>query len=107
MAIPFKKSPIETKQRTLFPSNLFDLLAKDHECYVYDEIFRQLNTASVEEKYSIRGQNAYHPRMITGILIYAYSKGVFSSRQIEKKCKKDLGYIVYSTYELSKLPCAE
>lgn len=93
MAIPFKKSPIETNQRTLFPSNIFDLLAKDHECYVYEEIFHQLNTASVEEKYSIRGQNAYHPRLITGILIYAYSQGVFSSRQIEKKCKEDLGYM--------------
>ncbi|MDL2124992.1 MAG: transposase [Deltaproteobacteria bacterium] len=36
------------------------------------------------------GQNAYHPRLITGILIYAYNQGIFSSREIEKKCNEDL-----------------
>ena len=82
MVIPFKHDPIEIDQRILFPTNIFDLLREDHPCFVYEEIFRQLDTSSVEGKYSVRGQNAYHPRLILGILIYAYSHGVFSSREI-------------------------
>ena len=96
MPIPFKSDPIEFNQRLLFPSNVFDLLPKEHECFVYDEIFRHLDTSSVEKTYSPLGQNAYHPRLIVGILIYAYSNGVFSSRQIEKKCHEDLGFMYVS-----------
>jgi transposase len=96
MKKPFKKDPIEYKQKALFAANVFDLLPNDHQCFVYEDIFEQLDTSSVEEKYSVLGQNAYHPRLITGILIYAYSQGVFSSREIMKKCHEDLGYMFIS-----------
>ena len=96
MQIPFKKDPIEFNQRVLFPTNIFDLLPDEHECYVYEEIFKQLDTRSVENTYSVTGQNAYHPRLIVGILIYSYSRGVFSSRQIEKRCHEDLGFMYIS-----------
>ena len=93
MTIPFKSSPVEFHQHQLFPSHIFDLLPKDHECYLYADLFQQLDTGSVESQYSIRGQNAYHPKRIVAILIYAYSRGVFSSRQIEKRCKEDLSFM--------------
>jgi len=96
MPIPFKKDPMEFKQRALFVSNVFDLLSSDHPCYVYEDIFQQLDTSSIEAQFSVRGQHAYHPRLITGILIYAYSQGVFSSREIEKKCHEDLGFMFIS-----------
>ncbi|MBW2207888.1 MAG: IS1182 family transposase [Deltaproteobacteria bacterium] len=96
MRIAFKKDPAEHNQRVLFPTNVFDLLPEDHDCFVYEEIFKQLKTSKVEQHYSVRGQNAYHPRLVTGILIYAYSQGVFSSRQIEKKCREDLGFMYIS-----------
>jgi transposase len=93
MPIPFKKDPAEFNQRLLFPSNVFDILPKDHECFVYDDIFRQIDISKIENNYSHLGQNAYNPQLVVGILIYGYSKGVFSSRQIEKKCHEDLGFM--------------
>ncbi len=96
MLIPFKKDPIEFNQRSLFFTNVFDLLPHDHSCFVYEDIFEQLDTSSVEQNYSVLGQNAYHPGLITGILIYAYSQGIFSSREIEKKCHEDLGFMFVS-----------
>jgi len=96
MQIPFKKDPVEFNQRALFPTNIFDLLPSDHPCYVYEDIFEQLDTSNVEEKFSIRGQNAYHPRLITSILIFAYTQGVFSSREIEKRCHEDLSFMFIS-----------
>jgi len=47
----------------------------------------------LENAYSPIGQRAYHPRLITSILIYAYSQGVFSSREIEKRCNEDLSFM--------------
>jgi transposase len=96
MPIPFKKDPLAFKQRQLFPTYVFDLLPQDHECFIYDALFEQLDTSSVESNYSTIGQNAYHPRLITGILIYAYRKGVFSSREIEARCHQDLAFMYIS-----------
>ncbi|MGR9046823.1 MAG: IS1182 family transposase [Gammaproteobacteria bacterium] len=93
MTIPFKSHPVEFHQHQLFPSNIFDLLPQDHECYLYAELFEQLDTRSVESLYSLKGQHAYHPRQLVAILIYSYSRGVFSSRQIERRCREDLSFM--------------
>ena len=93
MLPPFKASPSEYNQHVLFPSNVFTLLADDHECNVYKLLFEQIDTSSLEKKYSHIGQNAYHPKLIVSILIYAYSRGVYSSREIEKRCNEDLSFM--------------
>lgn len=96
MSPPFKNLPLEFKQRQMFPSNIFDLLPDNHECYLYNDIFQQLDTSSIEKQYSMQGQRAYHPKLIISILIYAYSHGLFSSRQIEGRCHVDLAYMYIS-----------
>jgi len=52
-----------------------------------------LDTSTIESSYQVKGQNAYHPKLIVSILIYAYSRGVFSSRQIERRCHEDLSFM--------------
>jgi len=94
--IPFKDAPINYDQRILFPSNVFDLLPIAHECYVYKDIINQLDTSDLEQQYSVRGQHAYHPKLILGILIYSYSHGLFSSREIEKQCHENLAFMYIS-----------
>lgn len=89
----FKEDPLEFSNRRLFVSNVFELLASDHECYVYDDLMDALDTSELEKKFSVKGQKAYHPRLLIGILIYAYSHGVFSSRQIEAQCNENLGFM--------------
>ena len=77
----------------MFPTNIFDLLPPDHDCFVFEDIFRHIDTSEVEKQYHHLGQNAYHPRLIISILIYAYSHGVFSSREIERRCNQDLAFM--------------
>ncbi len=93
MAPRFKPYRKDYCQSRLFATNLFDLLPEDHECFLYQELFEQLDTSDVEAQYSDRGQRAYAPRQIVSILIYADSRGVFSSRQIEQRCREDLGFM--------------
>ncbi len=76
MSIRFKKSPIEYNQRLLLPGNVFDLLPDNHECYLYKDIFQQIDTSSLEDMYSPKGQNAYHPRLIVSVL-YTHTVRVF------------------------------
>lgn len=96
MKIPFKKDPEEFRQPSLFSRNIFDLLSKDHECFIFDAILSQLDTSEIEKQYSVIGQNAYHPRLIMSILIYSYSNGVFSSREIQRRCNEDIGFMYVS-----------
>jgi transposase len=93
VSVPFKSSPVEFNQHLLFPSNIFELLPKGHECFLYADLFQQIDTSSLERLYSVKGRHAYHPKRIVAILIYAYSQEVFSSRKIEKRCNKDLSFI--------------
>ena len=44
---PFKPSTVELDQRLMFPTNVFDLLSEDHECYLYEDIFKQLDTSEL------------------------------------------------------------
>ncbi len=81
MSPPFKESPIEYHQHQLFPTNVFELLDKEHECYVYETLFEQLDTSELESQYSVLGQRAYHPKLIISILIYAYSR--LQSRRVQ------------------------
>ena len=71
----FKDYPADYSQSQLFPDNVFDLLPDDHDCFVYRDLFEQLDTSEVDARYSRRGQHAYAPR------------------QIEKRCGEDLGFM--------------
>lgn len=51
----FKTPPIENHQGLLFPSNIYDRLAEDHECRLYHDLFQQLDTTAVEASYSTQG----------------------------------------------------
>lgn len=94
--IRFKDAPSDYDQNVLFPSNVFDLLPSDHECFIYHDIIEQLDTSELEQTYSVKGQHAYHPKLILGILIYSYSHGFFGSRQIQKQCNENLAFMYIS-----------
>jgi len=85
MAAPFKKDPKEFRRRKLMTDNIFNLLERDDDCFIYKDLFAWIDTKNIEKKYSIADQHVYHPRLIMAILMYAYSRGVFGSKQIEKK----------------------
>jgi len=89
----FKTPPTEQQQRLLFPSNIYDVLSDNHPCRVYHDLFQQLDTTAIEKQYSLLGQHAYHPKQIVSLLIYAYSRNVFSSRQIQQRCQEDLSFM--------------
>jgi len=56
-------------------------------------LFDQLDTSYLESQYSPEGQHAFHPKKMVSILIYGYSHGVFSMRELEKRCREDLAFM--------------
>jgi len=52
MNIPFKPESPNFRQRQLFPTNIFDLLPENHDCFLFYDLFQQLDTSEFEAQYS-------------------------------------------------------
>ncbi|MBG0831101.1 transposase [Planomonospora sp. ID67723] len=90
MARGFRR--VDRDQQFLLPVDMREWLPDDHVVWVLLEVVEHLDVAALEARYaqSGPGRRAYDPRMLLSLLIYAYSAGVRSSRQIERLCRTDV-----------------
>ena len=82
------------EQAALLPASKHDYLGAEHLTVFLLDLLPTLNLEPILAAYTEdRGQPPYDPRMMTVLLRYAYSQGVTSSRQIERRCREDLGFM--------------
>ena len=79
-------------QDTFLPNNIADLIPRDDLVFSVVKMVETINIDVIYQKYSNLGQNAYDPKMLLSVLIYAYTQGIFSSRKIEERIKFDIRY---------------
>ena len=80
-------------QPFLFPPSLLDWLPKDHPAHFISEVVDSLDLSGVYSNYSEpKGQPPYNPTMLVKVFIYALSKGIRSSRKIEKALYDDVAF---------------
>jgi transposase len=91
-----KFKPYEQHQLSLLPPSIDELVSKDHFVRFLDKIIEQLDFTDVYQSYSEEGNTAYHPKMLIKILIFAYSIGVRSSRQIASRMISDIYFMFLS-----------
>lgn len=93
---PFKPPSLAFYRETAELKHIFDFLPTDDPVFIYADIFKQLDTSTIDAKYQVIGQRGFDPKMMMGLLIYSYSHGVFSSREIASRCRRDLGFMYLS-----------
>ena len=76
--------PIDRLSGYLLPPTLDEWLPDDHLARFVVEVVDQLDLTQIENSYGLRGSSAYHPSLLTSLLVYGYATGVFSSRKIER-----------------------
>lgn len=89
--IPFK--PYHDKQSMLFPPNLDDMVPEGHPVRVVDSIIDKVDIQSILDTYHGGGSSGYHPRMLLKVLVYAYLKNIYSSRQMEAALKENIHFM--------------
>jgi transposase len=89
--IPFK--PYHDKQSMLFPPNLDDMIPEGHPVRIVDSIIDKVDIQSILDTYRGGGTSGYHPRMLLKVLIYAYLKNIYSSRQMEEALKENIHFM--------------
>lgn len=88
-----KFKPYRVEQLMLFPNSIKDYVSENHLTRVINSVVEQLDTKSIENKYSELGQNTYHPKILVKLLFYGYAIGERSGRKISSKCETDTAYI--------------
>jgi len=83
-------------QHFLLPPSLDDFVAPDHDVRIISDVVESMTLSALFSRYEGGGAPAYHPAMMLKVLIYAYSLGVFSSRQISKELKTDTAFMYLS-----------
>ena len=76
--------PIDRKTGYLLPPSVDDWLTQDHLARFVVEVIDGLDLSSLTSQYAGRGSKAHHPATLLAILVYGYSTGVFSSRELER-----------------------
>lgn len=89
----FKEMPQAPSQLWLMPPSLDEMVSEDDEIRVLSEMMEMLDWSILERTYSERGTPAYPPKVMTKVLVYAYSKGIRSSRRIEEMLYSDVRYM--------------
>ena len=88
--------PYEPDQLFLMPPSLTDWLPANHMVYFVREILDSIDLSPITSVYEEeeRGYPPYHPKVMTGILLYGYCHGITSSRKLDRHCQEDVAFRV-------------
>jgi transposase len=100
MAYNFLRS--DRDQPFLLPPDLRDWLPAGHLAWFVRDVVDQLDLGPFLAAYRAdgHGRAAYDPKLLLGVLLYAYAIGVRSSRQIQRRCVEDLAFRVLAGNQL-------
>lgn len=87
----------QPNQMMIFPPCINDWLPDDHPVHFISEVVEKLDLSAIYNSYrETRGKPPYEPKMMVKVLIYSMTKGLLSSRKIEKALYEDVGLRVLS-----------
>ena len=88
--------PYQPDQSFLLPPSLRDWLPEDHLAFFISDAIDVMDLKAFEDRYGDEGpgNQAFDPRMMLKVLVYAYATGTFSSRKIATKLNEDVAYRV-------------
>jgi len=81
------------KQNLLFPPNIEELIPESHPVRVVDSIIEGIDIEPLLLTYQGGGTSSYHPRMLLKIIVYAYLRNIYSSRNIEDALKENIHFM--------------
>jgi transposase len=82
-------------QPQLLPPSVMEFVPEGHVAHFVRNLVRdELDLSAILVAYGEeRGCPPYHPVMMTALLLYGYSRGVYSSRRLERACEERLDFL--------------
>src|ERR687893_2079695 len=87
--------PWDVDQSWLLPPSAHELVPPGHLAhFVRDTVREALDLSAILAAYDEeRGYPPYHPGMMVALLLYAYCRGVYSSRRIARGCEERVDFM--------------
>src|SRR5258706_13320697 len=91
----------DVNQGWLLPPSVHELVPPNHlSHFVRDTVRTDLDLSAILNTYQEeRGYPPYHPVMMTALLLYAYTQGVFSSRRIARACEERVDFMAVTALQ--------
>lgn len=80
------------EQVYLLPPSVEEVLGEKHLCFFIRRAVKRLDLSAFLADYGEEGQPGYHPALMVGVWLYAYTLGITSSRRLEQRVREDLGF---------------
>jgi transposase len=93
LIVAYNFLPYGCDQDFLLPPDARDWLPAGHLSWAVIDAVDELDLSAFLAYYRSDGQGrpAYHPKMMTSLVLYCYCKGIRSSRAVEMACLDDVG----------------
>ena len=93
--------PWQVEQAWLLPPSVRDLVpAGDPAHFIREVVREQLDLSAILDTYDEeRGYPPYHPMMMTALLLYAYTQGVYSSRKIARATQTRVDFMAVAAMQ--------
>lgn len=82
-----------TMDQLCLPMDLEDDIPQNHLVRVVNAAVNRLDDSIFASAYPGGGRNSYHPKMLTKVLIYAYTQRIYTSRQIAKAVRENIMFM--------------
>ena len=85
----------DVDQGWLLPPSVHEFVPAGHLAhFVRDTVREGLDLTAIEGSYEVdQGQPPYHPGMMVALLLYGYSRGVYSSRRLAQACQERVDFM--------------
>lgn len=92
----------EPGQGWLLPPSISDFVPAEHPAHFIRELVRgELDLAAIFASYeSDKGKPPFHPTMMTAVLLFAYTQGIYSSRRIAKACAERVDFMAVTGMQM-------
>ncbi|MDS0528586.1 IS1182 family transposase [Clostridium sp. SHJSY1] len=88
-----KKNNIIPIHQIGFPINFENIIPYDDSVRMLYDVMEGLDYTELNKTYSTIGRNpALLPETMFAIIVYGYMEGIYSSRDLEKACKRDINF---------------
>lgn len=86
------------QQIQLLPPSLDELIGENDLVRVVNQVVDNLDLSSIINEYEGGGTSAYHPKMLTKIILYGYAMKIYTGRKLAKAMRQDIHFMWLAAY---------
>ena len=75
------------------PMNLEIIIPSDEPVRLLNAVLEELDYSKLTATYSRLGRIEYSPRLLFKVVVYACTRGIYSSREIERACRENVNFM--------------